>query len=1289
MADKEKDPKSSVSKKQNPPKPATEETPAEDSFVDFGSMASIDEGASGVIPLDQLPDPASSPSVISWTQVIRQHQKQGAFPEAEPVKIDSISDKDLLEKVAQEEAAGKSSSDTDELSPGQVPMILEEDDSGAKSSSSVELSKPGGKASKPPSGSAVRFDVPPPTDDAARVIMPDFRGQEDMPADAIAEDIPDAEPIDAEEEITDAMLLGSGEEEESMSSVGLGEAAPEDESNFGDKSSILDMLLSDPGTPLSEVGPKPPPTGQPKSRPTDPDRHMEGARNTQPELILDGEDYPMALPKSGTVEPGKGWLGADEDDSGTSPAAIARRDEGSPEEAVDLYAEAPLDSTLSASGSFQVSQEQLQAAERRARQVESSAVDLSSSASLSSTFDVDIPNDERGPDSGGHSGNALLSSFEMGDVAEAEPVGAEDAVDMSMPEAALTGQDSMIRKVKGLSSKEQIDLEAELESRRQQRDEDESPEVAEEVAPAPRRRRGSEAEISGESPVPATARGRGEGSAPRKKGGGMFIGIFLGLLLAAGGAFGVWYAKLLPDPDSVFGGGDGTSDASKPKVTVNGPDVKKPAVEATPALGRQMLEAGDLAKAIDTFNKCDKTIPVLAGLGQAKWLTYVQANAGKNQPIKKDDAHVTEAIADLDQAVAAYTKEPKKENETDAVRAALWRGLIEESLGNFDAAEKIYTKAAEDFKDHAAVFTTAQKRIDALRPAGKGLGQAVRPQEALIAFMVMLQAPPMEEAAKPEAGFAFWDAVLAANKNNYAEALKSIAKAKETHLKQRAVNAGKGLNPFSDPLEQIFEQCCNHLTRYWSLCEKLYKEPSVKEFALTRSPDEVLGAILTGKMTAEKALADVAEKAMLKPDQKLLEVVEGLVKAKKDAADLQAALTKQLTDAKLEDAKLEDGLKKLIAAKADAETKMKNAAELIEKAGVKDPDLAKAITALVAARDDRDALVKSVKQKFTDAKYIEPTANDKDFLKGVDEAITRGSTDAIKLLGKQKLDVEAALKKTQDDLAKTAEQVTAAKNDTAAQKKKYEDILATAKTPSQALDLWLPALTDALANADTAAALSDVDRVLNDPNAKPEAKAKALAVKALALRNQNKTTEAIEAFGAAKKEPTFMAQPWSKQITAAEDQVRSPKVLNPTPLTAQQLLQMVDAKLKIFTAEAYPKENASLLVQRSLLKLAADDVAGAAADSEAPGQVGRRREAISRRDQAGKTRQRALERSQARHRQRAHGPLRSARRCAEAEERSIDYPAANYRRDGCGTGDDDVLRAGSASGDQRGAQAGR
>src|SRR4051812_36606960 len=70
----------------------------EDSSVDFSEVAPLDDGASGFIPLADLPEAPSAQSLTSWTEIIRRQREQSqaeadsnAIPATEPVKIDAPS----------------------------------------------------------------------------------------------------------------------------------------------------------------------------------------------------------------------------------------------------------------------------------------------------------------------------------------------------------------------------------------------------------------------------------------------------------------------------------------------------------------------------------------------------------------------------------------------------------------------------------------------------------------------------------------------------------------------------------------------------------------------------------------------------------------------------------------------------------------------------------------------------------------------------------------------------------------------------------------------------------------------------------------------------------------------------------------------------------------------------------------------------------------------------------------------------------------------------------------------
>ena len=187
-----------------PSDPGAEDS--DDSILDFNAVASVREGASGTIPLTRLPDPQSSPSLISWTEVIRQHRETHVAPEVapEPVKIDSVSDKDLLKRIVAEEQDRKVSPvpgerDTDRI--GKIPLVNAEDDQMADSA--VQLSHELADSSvQSRSGSSVRFDVEAPPSDAGGAMPMPWEEEilEAIPVeDDFDEDIPMAEEVLEEE----------------------------------------------------------------------------------------------------------------------------------------------------------------------------------------------------------------------------------------------------------------------------------------------------------------------------------------------------------------------------------------------------------------------------------------------------------------------------------------------------------------------------------------------------------------------------------------------------------------------------------------------------------------------------------------------------------------------------------------------------------------------------------------------------------------------------------------------------------------------------------------------------------------------------------------------------------------------------------------------------------------------------------------------------------------------------------------------------------------------------------
>ena len=378
---------------------------------------------------------------------------------------------------------------------------------------------------------------------------------------------------------------------------------------------------------------------------------------------------------------------------------------------------------------------------------------------------------------------------------------------------------------------------------------------------------------------------------------------------------------------------------------------------------------------------------------------------------------------------------------------------------------------------------------------------------------------------------------------------------------------------------------------------------------------KAIAMLITAREAAEAEMTAVVNKVKPKKDQKVSDAVQDLLAAKSKAEEDQKkaetaidASVKLLKDAGIDDPKLEDGLKKAIAGKTDAETKVKNAVAALDKAGVKDPDIAKALAMLIAAKDTGDATVKGIRERLEKAKIVEPNADVTKLLKSVDEAITRASADAVVKLAAEKKDAEDRAAKLDNDLKAAKKEsdavVAKAKNDLAAQKSMYEAKLADVRTPAQVVDVWLPALADKDKAANTGAAIADAELVMKNPASTDADKAKALAVKALALRNDGKMTEARAAFADARKHPGFAKdQAWAKTVVAAADTLENPAafvgVTQPAPATQQQLRERVENGLKLFEGEKYAKDRARLIAQRSQLKLDANDLPGALADADA------------------------------------------------------------------------------------------
>ncbi len=1139
-----------------------------DSVVDFDAVASVREGASGVIPVTELPDPQSSPSLVSWTDVIRQHREtQTAHESDEPVKVDSVSDKDLLKRIVAEElqrsqapaAITEEERDTDKLA--NVPLVTGEES--AKSESSVQFERNrSGFAAEPPSSSSVQFDIEkPPSDAGGAMPMPwmlddipeafpvyeDVEGEVPL-AELISYDYDDGRPVDLQLEDELHVQPGKGDsvarfiQQQDDDATHLA-ADPE-----GEQSSILELLMDEgqsgkiQASDVADVG----------ANPSSDILSDASDRQSESGILSDVTSLSKKKPPSkpevsehkGPGSEGSGWLSKQTGPSRqTMPSFLLP--ESNVGESVDLYSEGPVSPGISDSGTLQISDDQIEKEARKQRNMQSSSIDLSSKTG--SQLEIDIT------------------------AGESAVGGAAPGLDEVTPGHAwrrAKQDDSAV--FRGEQGNETPGLKSAPASRR----------GAEEAAETPMIDENDLVSVEDESEPRARPARPANKTAGSKKNRGILVGAAIGFIVGAGALFGAYFFDLLPSSNSA------SAPIAKTGAIPTG-GTNPGSAAATPQLARQLLESGNPAQAIEVYGKCDRTAPaVLAGLGQAKWLVYLQKCAKENNSPSASAAEVALVRSDLKAAVAKA--KGNTDAEIEAARAYLWQGMIDETFQNYDAAEKIYAEAKQVLTSaHSqAIFNAATTRLQVVRPGASGNVGMITPAHLLLAFTLLLVdepegTPKADEPADQECGFLFWEAMLLAAKNQFADAAQKLPQVKAVYERQLVQSGGKNLNPLSDPRGQILSECLDALQRHWLICDQLYKHSEAKMLVEQKKVAEALAAVLAKSKDAKGA----TDKLMLK-----LNALEKSNKeaedARKLADDMLAAVGKSLKDAGVDDPKIEDGLKKLAAAKTDAETKLKAAAESLDKAGVKEPDLGKALAAVIALRDDADAVVKGLRERFEKAKYIDANASKDQVLKAVDDAITRGSADAVVKLAEEKKEVESKLTKLTAEFDKLSKQ------------------LADVRTPAQVLDAWLPALADKDRAANTSAALADAEAVLKNEASDNGAKAKALAVKALALRNQGKVADARSTFEELKKHPGFAKdQSWADEIVKAAGVLDDPAAfVGATPMAAppspQKLLEQVENGLKLFPPATFAKDHARLLAQRSLLKLESGDIEAAAVDAD-------------------------------------------------------------------------------------------
>ncbi|WP_143393635.1 tetratricopeptide repeat protein [Fimbriiglobus ruber] len=588
---------------------------------------------------------------------------------------------------------------------------------------------------------------------------------------------------------------------------------------------------------------------------------------------------------------------------------------------------------------------------------------------------------------------------------------------------------------------------------------------------------------------------------PRQGRGGALVGGLAGLVAGVGTCAAVYFSGVVPNAEPST-----AQTRSVSSVTPLGPPLAGGPVGPAPAPAgaldaHALLAAGDPAGALKVFDAAgDAATPaVKAARGRARWLTHVReladAGTGAAQP---GDQQLAKAEADL-KAAAAATGTP--EEKQAAAEAALHLGLIKEATGDVDAALAIYADAATRFPERKQWFEAAIRRAKAMR-AGSNKTARLTPQQAdilargVVFALVLVQADakpadPKAAADKPaddEPGFLFWEAVSLAADKKYPEAVEAIGKARAIHDKRRLKLAGRGLNPLSDPLEQIFLRSCDEMKAAWTLDNQLYGDPTLgttlakvgvpkfladytalvegqKKYALELkdktdklAAQEAKTEEVTAKLgEADKKLGEV-DKKLLETDKKLKAATDDLAKAVADKDGTAKDLTdakKALTDA---DAKAADALKKakdaddrfaavvkelksnkLLDEKDDTAAVLAKLPDVLRKAAATavSGDAKKAAEALLAAKKEADTL-------RADAEKAR-------------EAVAKAEVMATKAMDDAAKAVDAARGETKDALAKTAAEV----------KKAVDTTKAAAASEQAALKLKADEATQAAAKAQT------------------------------------------------------------------------------------------------------------------------------------------------------------------------------------------------------------------------------
>jgi tetratricopeptide (TPR) repeat protein len=605
---------------------------------------------------------------------------------------------------------------------------------------------------------------------------------------------------------------------------------------------------------------------------------------------------------------------------------------------------------------------------------------------------------------------------------------------------------------------------------------------------------------------------------PRKKvaakqggrSGGWIGGTVLGAVVGSAACLGLWVFGIEPPTSLREMAGTATaqsktgpSTGAAPQSAGPGPGVVAPQATFAGTLDHIKSGALDKVKSEDLNRAEENNAEHLVARAEYRWLNYLKSERTKDPRAKfKVDAEpVKQALADLDKAIALKNAD-----------ALFLRGQIHEMTDKTDEARKDYQKGVEEFKADAAQrlrFETAIQVLDLTQKVAHLAPAGMEPRQ-LALLLIALQAAPGDGKAPPppggaaaptpdEAGFRFWQAIKAARESKWAEAVKALDEARARHDQRRFLLPRKPQNPASDPREEIFLRTADEVKAYWTMLDRLSKPGYLAADPKERfAPVDKLMKEAQDSATAAQ-LKDLAEKlAKGKPVAKPEELVKLVADERKASADKITGLEGTVTDQKK---KIEDLDGTLVKTKKE----LASSQDMLKASVSREKGLQAANDAANTAFKD---IGEAVGVKFVDAKSSRAM-------------LVKEVQEAKRIAGVR--DPKGTIRKLEGELAV----------DRAKLKERWE--------PEQMLAFWLAALQSDRSRTDlNASALRDVERVMREPGASEAIKGRALTIRGLVLRNEEKFAEAKPVLKSAKEALGDSAGAWLKQATDALAEVSNP-----------------------------------------------------------------------------------------------------------------------------------------------------